>query len=273
MTYHPDQGFFERLQSVLDAGYEVIVYDNTEVPDAGFENNAGYRNLKLFQYGQNAGLGKALKVLMMAAKEKSFEFALYFDQDTLFSLQSLRYITAWLKEVYDENDGFAAVRFNSEQPDATGQLLASGVVRLLISSGSLFRLEALEKAGWHDENYFVEGVDYKFCLDAHRTGFRLGEVRQCPDIDHESLQPLEKSIVFGRTILYRRYPMQRHLRFITALLRLSGISLRQAELVYAFIFVRNIFTHLLAQSGFYLLGLLFGSKREERSLDNQRLAS
>jgi rhamnosyltransferase len=258
---------------VLDAGYEAIVYDNTDEPVAGFENLVEYNNLKLFQNGQNAGLGKALNLLMRYAQEKAFAFALYFDQDTLFSLQSLRYIAMWLDEFYGQYDGFAAIRFSSEEHNEIVQLLRAAFARLMISSGSLFQLEALQKAGWHDENYFVEGVDYKFCLDAHHAGFRLGEVRHCPDIDHESLQPLEKSRMFGHEIIYRRYPMQRHLRFVGALLRLSGSALMRAELRYGFIFFRNIFTHLVAQSGYYLLGLFFGSKHEERNANSQKVES
>ena len=272
VTYYPDQGFFERLQLVLDAGYKVIVYDNTDEPVLGFDKFVKENTLELFRDGHNAGLGEALKFLMGNAKQYDFTAALYFDQDTRFSLRSLRYISSWMDKFFDQHQDFAAIRFSTAEYQEACYLQAEEV-RLLISSGCVFRLDALEQLGWHDDHFFVEGVDYKFCLDAHIACFRLGEVRQCPDIDHESLQPLEKSSVFGREIIYRRYPMQRHIRFVGALLRLSGIAMMHTELRYALIFFRNIFTHLIAQSWYFLLAFLFGSEQEDLKRDSQKVES
>ena len=96
----------------------------------------------------------------------------------------------------------------------------------------------------------MECVDYKFCLDAAHHGFRLLELPGCPAFDHDSLQPVSTYRVGQKLIPYRQYPCARHLAFLGALSRLTGIALKRFQWVYAFRFSRNIITHLLKQLQF-----------------------
>jgi hypothetical protein len=48
--------------------------------------------------------------------------------------------------------------------------------KLLISSGSLFNLNILKKINWNNVKYFVDGVDYEFCLRANKMGYLLQRI-------------------------------------------------------------------------------------------------
>jgi len=255
VTYYPPPDFFTRLGEVLKAAYPVIVLENTPVPGPGYEAMTPCGHLTLLHENSNLGLGPGLNRLMKKADELGYAYVLYFDQDTIFSLTSLQFINTWMMLHGATMKPCSAVQFKTVEA-ASPTMEGLHYARLLISSGSMFVIENLAKLGWHDPAFFVEGVDYKFCLDSVSNGFRLGEVTHCPGIDHESPQPGNRLNIFGREFTYRLYPQHRQKQFIRALVKLGGIALKRGNVLYACIFFRNILTFVLTQGWYSLLSLM-----------------
>lgn len=255
VTFNPPQSFFEQLQLALQNGYPVMVLDNTPTMPEGFALIGKQTGLSLIHKKKNLGLGPGMNALMKEAKANSFEYALYFDQDTLFTTETLRWIDNWISREGAFPEKFSAVGFESMQQNEPeeGHIMPA---RLLINNGTLFRLKALEQIGYHNTSYFVECVDYRFCLDSAAKGYKLGLVDSCPGIDHQSLQPEDKVRILGRGFSFRVYPHGRSKSFLSGLLGLAWLSLRKGKLRYAWIFFRNILSFLLTQSWFRLLRLV-----------------
>jgi rhamnosyltransferase len=241
VAYHPPAELLPRLQAVLHAGVGLAIYDNSP---AGAQLLQPLYKQCFWHHaaGTNDGLGVAMQVLLKEAKKSDCNWALYVDQDTCFSVHSL----AWMAERLQENEGkflkTAAVQFKG------GASFSSLTVQpLLINSGSAFYLPNLAAWGGPDPSFFVECVDYKFCLDAAYAGFELWQATGCPDFDHERLQPVLRYPWRKGTVAFRPYPWQRHKSFVKALLRLIYIAASRKQFVYTRIFARNILTHLSTQ--------------------------
>lgn len=255
VTYCPPPDFFTRLGEVLKAAYPVIVLENTPMQSPGFEAMMPCGHLTLLHENSNLGLGTGLNRLMKKADELGYAHVLYFDQDTIFSLTSLQFINTWMMLHGATMKPCSAVQFKTVEA-ASPTVEGLHYARLLISSGSMFVIENLAKLGWHDPAFFVEGVDYKFCLDSVSNGFKLSEVTHCPGIDHESPQPGNRLKIFGREYTYRLYPQHRQKQFFLALARLGGIALKRGNVLYACIFFRNILTFVLTQGWYSVLSLM-----------------
>jgi len=231
VLYRPPHSFQARLQMALAAGWPVIVFDNGTEP---FEVSAP--GLSVLGGQGNQGLGVGLHESMKWAYEQGYTHAFYVDQDTVFTLDTLAYVSDWLSNFKGRltlSQPWAAVGFSAEGDGAWAS------VPLLINAGSLFHLTHLQQIGWHNPNRFLECIDYDFCLRARQAGFELGLIGACPGLDHKAEQPKHGS---GRL-----YSLARTMAFLRGLLSLSFSAFRRGPRRYACLFMRNVFTHLWSQ--------------------------
>lgn len=229
VLYQPPLSFQERLQEALNEGWPVLVFDNG--PER-FRESA--LNLTVLSAEGNRGLGYALCESMKWAHKQGYEYAFYVDQDTIFNSETLAYVSDSLSALENVQDRRVAVGFTAE---GLGNWVSAP---LLINAGTLFHLPSLKQLGWHNPNRFLECVDYEFCLKARRAGFELGQIGACPGFDHQSEQPKHGA---GRL-----YSAERTRAFLLSLFSLAFSALMQGPRRYAWIFIRNIFTHMGSQA-------------------------
>jgi rhamnosyltransferase len=171
-----------------------------------------------------------------------FSALLFFDQDTVFANSTLDFV----REFYLAKPYMAvthtAVVFNAKRESDAGitDRLACHDVLLAISSGSLFYLENVRRIGWHNPTYFVDCVDYEFCLNSNTHRLLVAECSTTPGFDHETEQADHTSIVFGRRRRLRRYSWSRVSDTFVACTRLLGTSLRLRNRHFAFAISRYL---------------------------------
>jgi rhamnosyltransferase len=199
VTYHPGDKFFERLRLLADLGYVAYVFDNSPENERTAAASRSLSNIRYLTAGKNVGLGFSLSVIAAMASYDEHETLLFFDQDTSFTSKTILFI----QDFADRNHAlieasYVAVTFDGKKKNRLPTEQPLDDVMLTISSGSLFCLSNLAKIGWHNETYFVDGVDYEMCLRARSQGFRIGKCAGTEDFDHVSEQPDRLFRIFGR---------------------------------------------------------------------------
>ena len=252
VTYYPNKDLVTRIKSALLGGYTVYIWDNTPSGNNHFHN---FKENCLFIYGNgtNTGVGFALNKLLNHVHSDGFNLALYFDQDTLFSIGSLKWINKWLNYNQRNIDETAVLNFKSNTRENNIDKAKLKNAYFVISSGSLFELKNISKIGWHNPNLFLECVDYELCARAHFLNFKVSQVSGCPELNHDKLQPFNSVSIFNRKFKFRLYSINRNFSFTYNLLKLSLQSLFKGHLMLAWRFSRNIITHLLNQTRATLL--------------------
>jgi len=262
VTYYPDRGVLNRMVIARDVGFTMYVFDNTP---GGSEilRNGESEKIILMGTGENLGLGVALHLMMQAVAENGFSHVFYFDQDTVFTKDTMQWLRAWLELNESRLDTGAIWNFT----DSTVPLSpAEAIIKpgyLLVSSGSLFNLSALKQLGWHNPKFFLECIDYELCSRALCAGFSIAQVEGCVGIDHLSLQPRESLKLLGREFHYRIYSLARTGGFLRGLLILALGSIYRGQWVFGVKCLRNIFTHVVMQIRaliFHLLRIILGRK-------------
>jgi len=243
VAFHPPEELVLRLEEVLLAGFDLAIYDNSPT-GAQLLKPLYERCIWYVATAENKGLGTGMHQLLNAAQKAGYQWAVYMDQDTRFSTQSLQWMQTQLQNKADFWVQTAAVQFKGVVGTKAAHLQSQD---LLINSGTAFYLPNLLKWGGPDPAFFVECVDYKCSLDVAHQGLQLWQWTGCPDFDHDSLQPLVQYQWQARHFNYRPYPWQRHRAFLVALLRLVGLAIQRKQYRYARLFFRNVFTHLLTQ--------------------------
>ncbi len=192
---------------MVDLGFRVYIFDNT--PNGAERRRIMFdsQSISYSTAGKNVGLGYSLATLCATAHAQGYPRLLFLDQDTGISPQTLEFIQAFALNLQPPAQNQYAALVFSGQLSATEHSVQE--VRLAISSGSLFNLSALQQIGWHNEKYFVDCVDYEFCVRARRFGFKIGLINNTPDFDHVTEQPDEAINFLGKLLLVRRYSTKR----------------------------------------------------------------
>lgn len=252
ITFRPEASVLRRLQETVQSGYKVYLFDNSPddavIRDYIRGGTFDSSRLTYLTCGKNAGLGFGLASVCAQAYYESFEALLFFDQDTVFSSETLNYISDFYTKNTSLSDRYSSVVFNSKSFDAPGkEAPAVKDVRLAINSGSLYFLSNLKKMNWHSTKYFVDCVDYEFCLSSSNHHLKIGEHSAAPGFDHCSEQGDTRYKVFGVVIPMRAYRFSRIMDSWNASVKLFFKAVFTGNFSYALTFFMAINKYLFVQ--------------------------
>jgi len=247
VTFHPDPGFYDRVALACSNGFQVFVFDNAPAAtDHSFMNQQERRNLHYMTAGNNLGLGVGLSALCASAYARGCEYLLFFDQDTRFTMETLDYAKTFLqRQVAQVKESHAAVVLQAPSGNADDHRPIDTL--LAISSGMLFLLHNVARIGWHNPKYFVDGVDYEFCLRARSRNFRIAICSGAPGFDHVTDQADTTRTVFGRQMRLRKYRFSRVADSLWAYVRLTITSLGRGDLRGTYAVVRSMGIFIVGQ--------------------------
>lgn len=251
VTYKPNISLTLRLQNAIASGFSVYIFDNSPKDELIRQfcrrSNAG--SVKYITCGKNVGLGFGISSVCAEAYYDSYPALIFFDQDTVFDSSTLDFIEDFYINNTNMASNYSAVVFDSKKSGDSdkGNKFKFRDVLLARSSGSLFFLENLNKLNWHNEKYFVDCVDYEFCLRSNNNNFKIGECLTTPGFDHESDQPDVKYMILGKERLLREYSIKRIFDTTFASMKLFFTSIANMNFVFSYVIIRSFALYLYWQ--------------------------
>jgi|GEM_PF-880825 len=253
VIYEPEETIIERLNLALVQGFDLYIFDNSPEKSIVRDLCLSGRNLGNCKYitcGKNVGLGFGISSICAQAYYDSFSTLLFFDQDTIFDANTISFIQEFMEGKFDDvKNEYSAIVFNSKncQKEIVEPKFHIVNVDLVISSGSLFILKKLKEIGWHNERYFVDGVDYEMCLRSLAHNLKVGECRNTPGHDHSSEQPDREYKIMGFTFSLRRYSSSRVIDASKSSIKLVVSSILVWQPKFALLILRSYSIYLAAQ--------------------------
>ncbi|MGC5222269.1 glycosyltransferase family 2 protein [Micromonospora sp. DT81.3] len=213
LAYHPEPDIVTNIQALLAQVDEVFVVENS--PDAESRDvlapllGTGAAVTALPQPG-NVGVAAGFNAGMRSALAAGADFVWIFDQDSTVTDGMLDR----LLDAHAEAGPTTGIVAPALRSHATGVVYrretgtGAREVDVLISSGSLFSRELIEKIGLHDEPLFIDYVDHEISLRARKRGFHNLKVFDAL-LDHRfgDSDPVH---LFGRRIYLANYSSMRH---------------------------------------------------------------
>lgn len=246
IIYHPELSLVSRVDMCIKEGYKCYIFDNT--PDTSFMRER-FNNIDSVYYctsGKNLGLGVGMSVINGMAYYDGFENLLFFDQDTVFSIETLQFIEKFIESKYYNPLKYSSVVFNSKNQSAKDDFFTREVM-LSISSGSLFSLKNLKKIGFHNESFFVDCLDYEFCLNSDNHNFKTLECSNTVGFDHTTEQADKPYSFFGKILMLRVYPMKRVIGTIIGYFKLIMVTLKTFNFKYFYLISRSAVIYIMFQ--------------------------
>jgi rhamnosyltransferase len=234
ILYDPQRNAVENVLKAKKNGLFPVVYINTASVE--FVGELANMDVVILGENKNIGLGKAFENFEVWAKGNSVKKFIYFDQDTYVSEDTWKILDSVSEEEFSRKD-VGLVFFTPRK---------SRFSRVVISSGCMFSIDKLDQIGLHDGSFFVEGVDYEFCLRLHHLGYSIRKV-YTSGIDHHSLQDYDFGEILGKKIVYRCYGLRRLGDFNRAHFRLIMRSIKFGEIYFTYYFVRSLLSFNLKE--------------------------
>lgn len=251
VTYNPDSALTLRLQLAIENGFSVYVFDNS--PEDGIirEFCRQWRSAATYlTCGKNVGLGFGISSVCAQAYYDTHSALLFFDQDTIFDNSTLQFVTDFHTRHAGLAASHSAVWFNAKKYTgctAAGDRFAYQDVLMAINSGSLFFLDTVKKLKWMNEKYFVDCVDYEFCLRSNNNRFKIAECSNTPGFDHDRGQEDVKRIIFGKERKLRQYSVKRVLDTVRASSKLLITSISTGNRAFTVAIGRSVAGYLFWQ--------------------------
>lgn len=226
VLYHPEVNAFNNIQNSMLYGFIPVVYLNHAKQE--FVDRLMALDVVVLGRNSNDGLGKAFSVFEDYLIEKKISHYIYFDQDTVVLDSAWEFIMMSYKKMFLEPNVGMLFYGNNK----------STYSDIVVSSGSLFSTDIVKKIGNHNDAYFVEGVDYDFCLRLKICNYKIRNI-YIEAIDHCALQ--EKNIIkiFNYYYAFRVYGNSRLCDFNRSHIRLFVDSINAGQYSMALIFIKS----------------------------------
>lgn len=194
VTYFPDIDLPARLERLLAQVDRLVVVDNGSDPvclawKGGF---ASRRGVTILENGRNLGIAEALNRGMTLLAEEDYDWVLTMDQDSMIEEGCVAALLRTLS--MDADSDRVAMVGSNRQDEGAGlaphrwlrpkkrppffervpceRIEANGVT-LVITSGTLTSVKAFQALGPFKTEFFIDLVDFEYCLRARQAGYRI----------------------------------------------------------------------------------------------------
>jgi rhamnosyltransferase len=176
ITCRPASSLLENVEKLSRQVSEVVVIDNGSGPEfAPLLERLGVRTIR---NQTNLGIAVALNQGIRHAIEAGYSWVATFDQDStvtpgLFTAMFSALENCAPKERVALIAPVLCPSWEEYEPLSKHRPTPCLVTRTAMSSGSLIRTSVFASAGFYDESFFIDYVDYDFCLRLWEQGWRI----------------------------------------------------------------------------------------------------
>jgi rhamnosyltransferase len=121
--------------------------------------------------GENRGIGYALNRGVQRAREMGCTWLLTMDQDSVVDGSFIEAYRAAVEQDPARVCLAPRITTSSRRKDAVG-----GEISCAITSGNLVRVSLFDQVGFYDESFFIDCIDFDFCLRLRRAGYAVHRV-------------------------------------------------------------------------------------------------
>jgi rhamnosyltransferase len=186
VTYHPDAALLDNLSRLHQQVPNIIIVDNgSDASSAGLLAEAERRfSARVTKNSQNLGIAAALNIGIKQASSSGYQWLATFDQDSSVTpgyFESL--LSAYEHCPFREKVPLVAPELcysqqESMQKRAANSSTVYSLTRTAMTSGSLIKPDIFSKVGFYDETFFMDYVDYEFCLRLWKAGWKVFRANQ-----------------------------------------------------------------------------------------------
>lgn len=184
VVYQPDEHSVQCVLRLTDAFSHTIVVDNASNTAQArhlFDALKTKNDVVVIRNGENLGIAAALNVGIEEARRRGHTWFYLSDQDTELVSPPLPAAQAAYSDFVRDHPtkpvGLIGAGFAIRNRSSSSETVAAERRYLLetavITSGTWLPLSTFERVGPLREDFFIDSVDYEYCLRVHRAGLAV----------------------------------------------------------------------------------------------------
>jgi rhamnosyltransferase len=189
ITFNPEFSFSKNISSIFNKVDHVVVIDNKscDLKKLFIEDvTSKFNNINTIYNEKNMGIAFALNVGVKYAISLNYEWVVTLDQDSFFEEGALQQMInfANLKGI-ENNLGIVAPSYlfeNSNQRNSLKKIISNRLnytePSVVITSGNLVNLKIFQHIGMFKEDYFIDYVDFEFCLRIRSRNYKIYQLNE-----------------------------------------------------------------------------------------------
>jgi len=174
ILYNPDESILNNIKSYVNEIRQLYIIDNSENKNQKLIDKIKKISNKCIYVDNkgNKGIAYALNVGAKLAIENGSNWLLTMDQDSKFTNNNLRYLIEYTLEKNDKNIGIISPLHSTHLKNSK-KLVNEENVMTVMTSGNLINLDAFKLIGGFKEYYFIDAVDWEYCLNLNINNFKV----------------------------------------------------------------------------------------------------
>jgi rhamnosyltransferase len=183
VTYHPSAGMLENVFKVLAQTQGLVVVDNGSNADelVHLRAQSDALGFHLIENRENLGIAEAMNQGIRWAKSKGYVWVILFDQDSVITHGFLaQMFAAW--ENYPDRERLGSIHPKYIDPETGVEpkvwRAPDGGPVISLTSGALMPTWIFDKIGEFASEYFIDCVDFEYCLRIRAAGYLIADSRQ-----------------------------------------------------------------------------------------------
>lgn len=176
ILYFPNELVIDRIKHLCMSNISrLYCIDNTPIQK---KHSYQYKLLETpdliyIQNDSNIGIAAALNIGLKRARIDGYKLVLLLDQDSEPSSTMAKLLIKIL--LIDNGIGLVCPKIIDKDSDQTFQYYKGELenIKTAFSSGSLLKIDCIDKIGLFNENLFIDYVDVEFCLRLRLAGYKI----------------------------------------------------------------------------------------------------
>ena len=210
VLYNPNKEIIKNINSYIEYIDKLYVVDNSSNNNKTLINKIiENKKIEYIPNYSNLGIAKALNIGAEKAINEKFNYLLTMDQDSDFSGKNLLVLINMIRDY--NNNKILIKKFgkkekigifsplhvinNDEKILGVPQEEFDSPINVM-TSGNIINLDIYKKIGGFNEDYFIDCVDFEYCLKMRKNGFTL--IRNNKSKLNHELGNLVKKNIFGK---------------------------------------------------------------------------
>lgn len=216
VTYNIDkEKLIKNINSYINYIDLLIIVDNSDIDTQLKDIYVNNAKIKYISMEGNEGIAKALNCGIEYAINQSFKYVLTMDQDSSLRNNLIEEYMKWLRNdviIYSPN-------YIIERKKTKKYKAETNELYWTMTSGNLLNLELYKKVGKFREDFFIDAVDYEYCLRARKRGYKILQCNKAELIHNPGIQKIKKILFFDYKYGYmsptRMYYQIRNLKSVS----------------------------------------------------------
>lgn len=185
VTYNPTEKFEENIKNILSQIRKLYIVDNNSSSKNIIKNLEKHPKIQVIYNENNIGLGAAQNIGIRESLKNNSDWILLFDDDTEIPHKYVESMLNEYKKIKDDKISILFpriehknskkktlyVEYNKKIKIKTDIKENNTNILVGMASGSLIKSEVIKKIGLFKEDYFIEYIDYEFCLRNIKNGY------------------------------------------------------------------------------------------------------